>query len=245
MSLSGGASFARRRGTDGCNLPIKIGGKHDRPSERRIPCYFLNVIESFNGVLTSTVIILWLTLDYLPRTTLDPPSTLAIYLAVEGLLVLPVFARAGHIADAYAPYKVAELSQYLNIASMAVLTCLLLLAAPSHPFVTLAVMALIQMTFMNRGILFDSAVMVIITTRILEDKQPAFFTWNFRANLVTPLTAPLLGAWLFQHNVYVAIAVCATLSLVSALLLAWTRKHKVPSSAFVDKPTLTVVRYAR
>ncbi|QQB47184.1 hypothetical protein I6I10_04555 [Corynebacterium glucuronolyticum] len=77
-----------------------------------------NVIESFNGVMVSLLIVLWLTLDFLSATNLDPPATISLYLALVGLVVLVVFARSGQIADRFAPHKVAELSQYLSIASV-------------------------------------------------------------------------------------------------------------------------------
>lgn len=204
-----------------------------------------NVIESFNGILVNTIVLLWLTLSYLPTTNLNPPSALAVYLAIEGLLVLPVFSRAGRIADKYAPHKVAELSQYLNIASMTLLIGLILLSSPHHPLATLLTLAIVQMTLMNRGILFDSSVMVIINSRVPEEKQPSFFTWNYRANLVTPLVAPIFGSWLFQHYQYVGIFVCVLLSLASALLLVFIRRTLVPEGAFSEKPAITFINYAR
>ena len=191
-----------------------------------------NVIESFNGVMVLLLIVLWLTLDFLPKTRLDPPATISLYLALVGLVVLAVFARSGQVADKFAPHKVAELSQYLNIASMVLFAAILTLASPRYPLLVLAIMAMLQLMFTNRDILFDSAVMVIISSRVPEERQSEFFTWNFRANLVVPLTAPIVGTWLFEHNKYLAIGVCTLLSLASAALLSWTRRKWVPRDTF-------------
>lgn len=204
-----------------------------------------NVIESFNGVMLSLLIVLWLTLDFLPATNLDPPATISLYLALVGLVVLVVFARSGQIADRFAPHKVAELSQYLNIASMGLFIAVLVFASPRFPLLVLVFMAFLQLVFTNRDILFDSAVMVIINTRVPEEKQPSFFTWNFRANLVVPLTAPIVATWLFERDKYLAIGVCAVLSLVSAALLGWTRRRFVPEGAFGDKPDISLRAYVR
>lgn len=204
-----------------------------------------NVIESFNGVMVLLLIVLWLTLDFLPKTRLDPPATISLYLALVGLVVLAVFARSGQVADKFVPHKVAELSQYLNIASMVLFAAILTFASPRYPLLVLAIMAMLQLMFTNRDILFDSAVMVIISSRVPEERQSEFFTWNFRANLVVPLTAPIVGTWLFEHNKYLAIGVCTLLSLASAALLSWTRRKWVPRDTFNEKPDISLRAYIR
>ncbi|MDR6892437.1 hypothetical protein [Falsarthrobacter nasiphocae] len=193
------------------------------PGAKAVVCQ--RVLETFSSSFIVTGTLIWLTTGYLPRTELDPATAAAAFMAVTGLSIFVLLKQAGAAADRFRPYGIFRWAQAQNLVTTLCLLAVVVTADPSRPFLTLGLLALLEVFISARDTTLQAATRIFVANAFSKEDQTRYLTLEFRIVLFAAFSAPAIAAVLASRSI-VATLLCVCAIHAAALALLQSPSHK-------------------